>query len=209
MLGSLRRFAPTLAVATAVATSSSARAEDLQVAADPAVAPAAPTPPLAHAAARPAPPPPSAPPSSSTFYGWQNILVGELGLGIAIGTAALDAPEAGALGGIAYFFGGPCIHGAHGGGLGKVFGALALNVAVPGVGASIGAASSIGQDFEAGQAAALGALIGMAVAPIADGLILGWETRSSRGDIGGATPTPTVGLARTRDGWRASVAGTF
>lgn len=90
-----------------------------------------------------------------------------------------------------------------------MFGALALNIAVPGVGASIGALSSIGQDFEADQAAAIGALVGMVVAPLADGLILGWEKRRANENVGAATPLPTVGLTKARDGWRASVAGTF
>lgn len=211
-------FASTLAIAAgAVAVSLAAlpaleaRADDLQVATDPT--PVTPAPTLATTnAARPTqvsrPDAPATFTSHTTFYGWQNILVGELGLATAIGTAMLDAAEAGSLGGLAYLFGGPSIHGLHDGGLGKVFGSFALNVGVPCVGAAIGALSAIDTDQDPGQNAAIGALIGMGVAPLVDGLTLGWETHRVLAS-GSAARLPMVGLSKTRGGWTASVAGAF
>jgi hypothetical protein len=151
-----------VAVSLAALLAVEARADDLQVAADPTPVPPAPTLATTNAARPTQVPRPEAPAtftSHTTFYGWQNILVGELGLGTAIGTAMLDAAEAGSLGGLAYLFGGPSIHGLHDGGLGKVFGSLALNVGVPCMGAAIGALSAIDNDQDPGQNAAIGALI--------------------------------------------------
>lgn len=215
---------PMVAGLLGLVPASAAVADGLKVAADPVV-PAAPTPvtPSPVVATAPPPsvatnapratrtPPPAAPTETRTkFYGWQNILVGELGLGAAIGGAFLGAGEPGAIGGLVYLFGGPAIHGAHGS-LAKVFGSLGGNVGFPLVGALTGFAIMKGSEDE-GQGAAIGVLVGCAVAPLFDGLVLGWSTpKRSDGTTGKYAPTapPMVGVTKTKHGFTATVAGAF
>lgn len=220
----MRFLALSFAALAVLAPGSIALADDLLIAADPdqpapapvvATAPppsvaTAPPPPRATTAPRPPKPTPPAPTETRTkFYGWQNILVGELGLGAAIGGAFLGAGEPAALGGLVYLLGGPIVHGVHGS-VAKVFGSLGGNVAFPLVGALTGFAIAKDSEDE-GQGAAIGALVGCVVAPIFDGVALGWTSRGRSDGVGKSAPVapPMVGVTRTKHGWTATIAGAF
>ncbi|MFO0611352.1 MAG: hypothetical protein U0414_02100 [Polyangiaceae bacterium] len=192
---------------------SSALAGDLQVAADPppvtpAPAVASPRPPQIFTTT--AAPPPPVPETTYSFYGWQNMLVGELGLGAAIAGSFVGDGEAGALGGLVYVFGGPMVHALHEAPLGKIFGSLAGNVVIPLIGAGIGAGAADDGGDDPGQGAAIGALVGCVIAPIWDGLVLGHQTKRGSDVIGRASaPPPMVGLATTRRSATVTLAGQF
>lgn len=156
----------------------------------------------------------SSSPSSSAsgrteFYGWINMLVGELGLGSAVGIAALsslsaggggsDAGGAAALGGAAYLFGGPIVHAVKGD-FTKSLGAFGLLVGLPVTGALIGYGASSGcESNDCGvEAAVWGGVTGAALAPIVDGLALGWKSgRSEHAELPAVMPyaTPIAGGA--------------
>ncbi len=206
-------------ILTALLVPAFAFADDLRVASEPP-SPATPSPVVASApppkvaTVAPQAPKPTLPrpvPTRTRFYGWQNILVGELGLAAAFGGAFLGEGEPAALGGLVYLFGGPIIHGVHGGGMGKVFASLGGNVGFPLLGALAGFAATSEDEDGGGQGAAIGALVGCAVAPLWDGLVLGWETKRGDGSVGKSKPAapPMVGVAKTKDGWTATVAGAF
>lgn len=128
--------------------------------------------------------------SRTEFYGWINMLVGELGLGAAVGVAALsslgssgggsDAGGAAGLGGAAYLFGGPIVHAVKGD-FTKSLGAFGLLVGMPLTGGLIGYGASSGcasNDCRV-EAAVWGGVAGAALAPIVDGLALGWKAGRS------------------------------
>jgi len=146
--------------------------------------------------------------SRTEFYGWINMLVGELGLGSAVGIAALsslgangggsDAGGAAALGGAAYLFGGPIVHAVKGD-FTKSLGAFGLLVGLPVTGALIGYGASSGcESNDCGvEAAVWGGVTGAALAPIVDGLVLGWESGRSEHALPAVMPyaTPIAGGA--------------
>jgi hypothetical protein len=125
--------------------------------------------------------------SGTEFYGWINILVGEIGVGSALGIAALsslsangggrDAGEIAALGGAIYLFGGPVVHTVQDD-FPKALGAFGLLVGLPATGALIGYGASSGctsEDCRA-EGAVWGAVTGAVLAPLVDGLALGWKS---------------------------------
>jgi hypothetical protein len=155
--------------------------------------------------------------SRTEFYGWINILVGELGVGSAIGIAALsslsaggggrDAGEVAALGGAVYLFGGPVVHTVKDD-FPKALGAFGLLVGLPVTGALIGygASSGCSADDCRGEAAVWGGVTGAVLAPLVDGLALGWKSeRSERASAPAVMPfaMPVAG------GATAGIAGAF
>jgi hypothetical protein len=125
------------------------------------------------------------------FYGWINILVGELSVGVVLGVAGLaslgdgggsEVGLVGALPLLGYTFGGPIVHAVKGESFAKSLGAFGILLGTPPVGALVGYAASDGCTSNGcrGNAAAWGAVTGAAIAPLVDGLALGWGGR--RGD---------------------------
>jgi hypothetical protein len=126
------------------------------------------------------------------FYGWINILVGELSVGAVLGIAGLaslgdgggsEAGTVGALPLLAYTFGGPIVHAVKGEDFAKSLGAFGILLGTPPAGALVGFTASDGCTSNGcrAEAAAWGAVVGAAVAPLVDGLALGWrEGRGSR-----------------------------
>lgn len=127
--------------------------------------------------------------ATHNFYGWQNIVVGGaaasglLSLGLL---ASIDSGgggddgigAAGTLCGLTYLFGSFIVHSVHGR-WDKGLGAAAILLATPATGALIGWGASAGCDTADCRAnyAVWGGLTGMMVAPLIDGLSLGWERK--------------------------------
>ncbi len=159
----------------------------------------------------------SSPSSRTEFYGWGNILVGELGLGSAVAIVALSSGSRGGgndaggyagLSGALYLFGGPILHAIEGDCCAKSLGAFGLLVGLPATGALIGYGASSGCESDdcGGEAAAWGAITGAALAPIVDGLALGWKSgRSERAELPAVMPysVPIAG------GATVGIMGTF
>jgi hypothetical protein len=154
--------------------------------------------------------------SRTEFYGWVNILVGELGLGSALGVAALsslssggggrDGGELAALGGAIYLFGGPVVHTVKGDFF-KGLGAFGLLVGPPATGALIGYGASsgcTGHDCR-GEATVWGGVTGAVLAPLVDGLALGWESERSQH----ALPTVMPYASPVAGGATVVIAGAF
>ena len=205
--------------------SATARADRLgeRAAPDPPPAVAAPPPERTEPVSPPAPraialaPPaaaPSEPPSTSSWYGWQIVL---LDAGAVVVVAASDSSGRGTstalvLGGVGiYALGGPVTHVLHGQ---KLRGAasLGLRVGAPLLGGLLGAGAGGGPCVDtdaknscaaAGVYGALGAAVGALTAMVIDDGVLAYDDR--------ATPTSTIqpfGSA-SRDGVRLGASGTF
>jgi hypothetical protein len=137
------------------------------------------------------------PRTATSFYGWQIAVFGEAG---ALATAgALVLPDqplqsgpstvAFILGAPTYVLSGPIVHWTHGH-FGKGLISLGGNVALPLVAGAIGAAAASDRGFARGVA------VGLLLAPIVDGALLGWEEVPI--DYIGKYSEPLVALAQRR-----------
>ena len=106
------------------------------------------------------------------FYGWQNMLVGEACFGGALAIVVAGVKEGGLLA-IGYVVGPPVIHALHDEGT-KAWISLGIHLGLPLVGALGGLAVGRALGAETDVRAAVGAMVGLATAPILDGVALGW-----------------------------------
>jgi hypothetical protein len=138
-----------------------------------------------------------APRVATSFYGWQILIFGEAG---ALASAAAitlpdeplqSAPSTAAfvLGAPTYVVAGPIVHWTHGH-FAKGLASFGGNVALPLLAGAIGAAAAHDRGFVHGAA------LGFVLAPIVDGVVLGWEDVPI--DYIGKHSAPLVGLAPAR-----------
>lgn len=148
-----------------------------------------------------------------TFYGWQNMLIGEAGVGAFVLGIRFSAPLA-AGGLIVALAGGPAVHGIHGRPK-KAIGSVLINIGLPVTGLAIGATLATVRHANAGYWSVVGLELGLAAAPIVDGLALGFARERIGRARAGLTGfiTPVVGALPSSDGRSASfvlgAAGTF
>ena len=158
--------------------------------------------------------PSSEPPHERTvFYGYQNMAVSYAGLGI-FSTGRLSFSASSFLGAAVFLAGSPIVHGLHGDDGRRIAGSLLLNLALPFLGGLI--ASSSGSDtpgcqqvnggclYDGLDRTRTGVIIGMAIAPLLDGLILGWKTEKVA-ETGKVALTPALSIAQTGDARTGSV----
>lgn len=160
-------------------------ASELVVAEDPALAETPTPPPSSVVATAPVPQTQALAPrtfrTERSFYGWQNIVVGHGSIVLASLLAGLgegqDTATGGGLIGLGYLVGGPIIHAVHGDGT-KSLVAAGILVGIPSTLAITGLVIDEACGDEAscnGNSWAFGLLAGFVLAPIVDGVALGWE----------------------------------
>ncbi len=155
-----------------------------------------------------------------SFYGWQNIVAGHASIGAAVLIAAAGqgsggTSEAGGVIGLGYVLGGPIIHAVHGDGE-RAFGALGILAGIP---ATLGLTGFIideacGVDASCtGTTWAYGLLAGLILAPIIDGVALGWEDVPREGEVrpkaAPVMPVVNASLAPGAEQLSVGVGGTF
>lgn len=176
-------------------------ASDLVVAEEPTLAPK-PAPPPASVATAPITHTQALAPrtfrTERSFYGWQNIVVGHGSIVLASLIAGLgegqDTATGGGLIGLGYLVGGPIIHAVHGDGT-KSLVAAGILVGIPSTLAITGLVIDEACGDEAscnGNSWAFGLLAGVILAPIIDGVALGWEDVDVENEPADVTVLPFV-----------------
>ncbi len=135
-------------------------------------------------------------PTGYRFYGWQSMFAEGFGTTLVAGAALVGfegsrSSEVGAiatLGGVGYVLGGFLVQAFHDNWR-KAGGSLGFTLGLPATGALIGLGAGAAQCDDKGcreRAVAVGALVGVLVAPLADGLALGWQKKRTtyHGDSG-------------------------
>ena len=154
---------------------------------------------------------PPTPRERTVFYGYQNMVVSYSGL-LLFSARGLSLSATSIAGATVFLLGSPVVHGIHGDDGRRIAGSLAFDVALPFLGGLI--ASSTAKD-EPGCAnvnggclhddidrTSRGVMIGMAIAPLLDGLLLGWKTVPIASGL-----SPTISLARRDDPRSATTLG--
>lgn len=146
-----------------------------------------------------------------SFYGWQNILVSHAAVGL-VAAGLARRPTVAVAGLTLYVVGSPVVHALHGGGIGRIGASLAINVLVPTFLATIGHEADrgcFGEDTSCTPSYSANlTLVGLVLAPILDGLVLGWKKEATPK----VTLVPTVRWAAKGDRGSATtfgVAGEF
>lgn len=193
-----------------------------QIATSPAPAPTAPPSNAIAMAPRPtAPWSPDPGPTEPHFYGWQNIVVGHASLTATVLIAVLadgaGGSEAGGVVGLGYVLGSPIVHAVHDGGV-KSFVALGMLVGIPATlalgGLVVDEACGGGSSCD-GSTWAYGMLAGLVIAPIVDGVALGWgdvpadPPRADERASFTVTPVVNASLEPGKESLHLGVGGTF
>jgi hypothetical protein len=128
------------------------------------------------------------------------MVVGELGVGLAAAGLVIRTPKLWVPGVVIYAAGAPAIHVLHDDEP-KAWGAVALHVGLPLVGAGIGALSASSLRRSRPLWAIYGVTLGAVAAPLVDGLLLGWKTKKPRdASASRARATPTFAAVPSEDG---------
>jgi hypothetical protein len=138
-------------------------------------------------------------PTHVVFYGWENIVVGELGVGLtalgwAAGSAKLAVP-----GIMTYVIGGPVVHALNGSEK-KAWGSLAIETGIPLTGAGLGALIANRMHENPTYWAVVGTTIGIVSAPVIDGLCLGWARKANDSTPKRVAALPTFDIGTSPDG---------